>query len=58
MAIRDIPGQPVVGFFSFTAYERPLPAAVKLTDVVKVGHAPKAPLKVRPARRGTAKDRI
>lgn len=41
MAIRDLPGQPIVGFFSFTAYPRPIAferAARDVVEVVKRGH--------------------
>lgn len=31
MALRDIPGRPVVGFFSFTPYPKPLPVGQMLS---------------------------
>lgn len=36
MAIRDVPGQPVIGFFTFTPYVTPRPPELGARDVVEV----------------------
>ena len=46
MAIRDVPGRPVVGFFAFTPYPKPLPVGQVLSGRPIVAIAKKRP-KVR-----------